>query len=47
MIAITDYGVGNLFSIKSSLDVIGADSIVTSDAETLRNADKIDRKSVV
>ena len=41
MIAITDYGVGNLFSIKSSLDVIGAESIVTSDADVLRNAEKI------
>ena len=41
MIAITDYGVGNLFSIKSSLDVIGVESVVTSDADVLRNADKI------
>lgn len=41
MIAITDYGVGNLFSIKSSLDTIGAQSVVTSDADVLRNADKI------
>ena len=41
MIAITDYGVGKLFSIKSSLDVIGAQSVVTSDADVLRNADRI------
>ncbi len=41
MIAITDYGVGNLFSIKSSLDVIGVESIVTSDENVLRTADKI------
>ena len=41
MIAITDYGVGNLFSIKSSLDVIGAESIVTNDENVLRSADKI------
>ncbi len=41
MIAITDYGVGNLFSIKSSLDVIGARSVVTSDENILRTADKI------
>ena len=41
MIAITNYGVGNLFSIKSSLDFIGAENIVTSDKEALRNADKI------
>ena len=41
MIAITDYCVGNLFSIKSSLDFIGAESVITSDAEVLRSADKI------
>ncbi len=41
MIAITDYGVGNLFSIKSSLDVIGVESVVTSDENVLRTADKI------
>lgn len=41
MIAIVDYGVGNLFSLKSSLSVIGADAIVTSDEEALRSADKI------
>lgn len=41
MIAITDYGVGNLFSIKSSLDVIGVENIVTSDENVLRTADKI------
>lgn len=41
MIAIVDYGVGNLFSLKSSLAVIGADAVVTSDEEALRSADKI------
>lgn len=41
MIAIVDYGVGNLFSLKSSLAMIGADAIVTSKAEDLRAADKI------
>lgn len=41
MIAITDYCVGNLFSIKSSLDFIGAESVITNDAEVLRLADKI------
>ena len=35
MIAIVDYGVGNLFSLNSSLAAIGADSVVTSDAEVL------------
>lgn len=41
MIAIVDYGVGNLFSLKSSLAYIGADATVTSDAEAIRKADKI------
>ena len=29
MIAIVDYGVGNLFSLKSSLSMIGASALVT------------------
>ncbi len=41
MIAIVDYGVGNLFSLQSSLISIGADTIVTGDAAQLRAADKI------
>ena len=41
MIAIVDYGVGNLFSMNSSLELIGAESIVTSDPQVLRSADKI------
>jgi glutamine amidotransferase len=41
MIAIVDYGVGNLFSLVSSFRAIGTDVIVTSDAETLATADKI------
>ena len=41
MIAIVDYGVGNLFSLKSSLDAIGADCIVTAQESVLRSADKI------
>ena len=41
MIAIVDYGVGNLFSLKSSLDMIGAKASVTGDAEEIKNADKI------
>lgn len=41
MVAIVDYGVGNLFSLKSSFEAIGADVTVTSDAEVLRNADRI------
>lgn len=41
MVAIIDYGVGNLFSLKSSLAAIGADAVVTGDAEVIRAADKI------
>jgi len=41
MIAIVDYGVGNLFSLKSSVDSLGVESTVTSDEAVLRSADKI------
>ena len=41
MIAIVDYGVGNLFSLKSSFAAIGGDAFVTSAAQEIRNADKI------
>ena len=41
MIAIIDYGVGNLFSLKSSLAMIGAQAIVTGDADVLRRADRL------
>ena len=41
MIAIVDYGVGNLFSLKSSLAAIGAEAVVTGEADALRAADRI------
>ena len=41
MIAIVDYGVGNLYSLHSSFKYIGADVIVTSDEKEIRAADKI------
>ncbi len=41
MVAIVDYGVGNLFSLKSSLAAIGADVTVTSEKSELENADQI------
>ena len=41
MLAIVDYGVGNLFSLKSSLAALGTEVIVTSDAEVLEGADQI------
>ena len=41
MVAIVDYGVGNLFSLRSSLEAIGAEVVVTSDADVLARADQI------
>ena len=41
MIAIIDYGVGNLFSLSSSLTALGIESVVTDDASVIREADKI------
>ena len=41
MIGIIDYGVGNLFSLCSSLKSIGADAIITSDFDEIRKADKL------
>ena len=41
MIAIIDYGVGNLFSLESSFNSIGASVKVTGDADLIRSADKI------
>lgn len=41
MIAVVDYGVGNLFSLKSSLAAIGAKAVVTAEREELARAEKI------
>ena len=41
MIAIIDYGVGNLFSVQSSFARVGAETVITSDKNVIRNADKI------
>ena len=41
MIAIIDYGVGNLFSLQSSFAAIGAEAVVTADAEAIQKADRI------
>ena len=41
MIAVVDYGVGNLFSLSSSLSAIGAETVVTGEADVIRSADKI------
>ena len=41
MLAIIDYGVGNLFSLQCSLKKIGVDAVVTNDAQVIRDADRI------
>ncbi len=41
MIAVVDYGVGNLFSLVSSLKAVGTDAIITGKKDDLRKADKI------
>ena len=41
MTAIVDYGVGNLFSLQSSLDAIGETSVITGKREELEKADRI------
>lgn len=41
MIAIIDYGVGNLFSLQCSFQAIGADVTVTADRNVIESADKI------
>ena len=41
MIAVVDYGVGNLFSLVSSLGAVGAEATVTGNPEEIKKADKI------
>jgi glutamine amidotransferase len=41
MIAIVDYGAGNLVSVKKALDWLGQDSRITNDPAEIRNAAKI------
>lgn len=41
MIAIVDYGVGNLFSLQSSLRYIGKEVVVTGEVEVLRRSERI------
>lgn len=41
MIAIIDYGAGNLRSIRRALETNGAETVITSDAEVVRNADAV------
>ena len=41
MIAIVDYGVGNLFSLRCSLQSLGLETVVTDDPEMIRSADRV------
>ncbi len=41
MLAIIDYGVGNLFSLKSSLKAVGVETVVTNDPEEIKKADRL------
>ena len=41
MIAVIDYGVGNVFSLCRSLEAIGQTPVVTGDPDQLRKADKL------
>lgn len=41
MIAIIDYGVGNLFSLSRSLEAIGAEAVITRDPDTIQSAERI------
>ena len=41
MIAVIDYGVGNLRSVEKSLEYVGAEVCITSQSDDIMNADKI------
>ena len=41
MVAIVDYGVGNLFSLKSSFAAIGQEAVVTCDPDVIASADRL------
>ena len=41
MVAIVDYGVGNLFSLSSSFTYIGKEAVITSDPLLICQADRI------
>lgn len=41
MVAVVDYGVGNLFSLKSSFDAIGEECEISSDTDRITAADRL------
>ncbi len=41
MVAIIDYGAGNIFSVKNALDFLGEENILTDDKDVISKADRI------
>ena len=41
MIAIIDYGIGNLGSVKNAFDYLKIESVITNDKDVILNADKV------
>jgi len=41
LIAVVDYGMGNLRSVQKALERVGAEAVVTSDPDLVRRADKV------
>ena len=41
MVAVIDYGAGNLFSVKNALDFLGYENKITNSADELKAADKL------
>ena len=41
MIAIIDYGMGNLGSVKNALDSLNIESVITRDIDVIKSADKL------
>ena len=41
MIAIIDYGAGNIFSVKNALDHLGLESALVSDEKSVKDADAV------
>lgn len=41
MIAVIDYGAGNLHSVKNALDYLGAESVITSSSDEILRSDKV------
>lgn len=41
MIAIVDYGRGNLFSVQKAFNFLGTDAVITADIEKIEKADKV------